>query len=531
MALAENPADNLIAAMAKPDFYPQRPDVVEFKQTHISCVFLAGEFVYKVKKPICFPFVDYSTLERRYHFCQEEVRLNRRLTSRVYLGVFPIYRHGQRFKLGAQAIQQFDPRAAEYAVRMRRLPDERSLERLARTKHAGSEEMRRIARVLADFHAGAARERAALYGSPETIAQAIGVNLEECEPFIDDTLSRRQFDLIDRFNRNFVTTHRELMERRLREGMVREGHGDLRAEHIYIDDHIDIVDCVEFSEGFRYADVASDLAFLLMDLDRLGAPAAGHQLLTAYLQATGDSQLPKLLNFYKCHRAVVRGKVASIKARGAEVPDAQQRAARATARNYFASARGYAKAGSPSLIVVCGLPATGKSTIALALAERSGFELFNSDVIRKRLAGRAPADRAAADYGAGIYSRELTAATYQALLDEASRALRAGNGAIIDATFKDVAERERLRDLARRMGAPIAFAECVLVAEQARRRLAERAARPDAVSDANWDIYKHYKAEFTTFGRDFADCHLTVNGAVEPAEAACEIERFIANHC
>src|SRR5262249_8528468 len=152
---------------------------------------------------------------------------------------------------------------------------------------------------------------------------------------------------------------------------------------------IDIIDCVEFNESLRYADIASDLGFLLMDLDRLQAPSLGHHLLSAYLEEIGDRDLSRLLNFYKCHRALVRGKVASLKARDQDVPTEQRERARKSARNYFAAAYRYARAGSPALIVVCGLPATGKSTVAQALAERSGFAVFNSDVVRKRMAGKA----------------------------------------------------------------------------------------------------------------------------------------------
>ena len=359
------PMASLITAMQEPGFYPQPPHAVEFRQTHISCVFLAGEFVYKIKKPVHFPFVDYSTLELRYHFCQEEVRLNRRLTPRVYLGVLPITRRGDGFVLGAHAVERFDPAAAEYVVKMRRLPDDRSLEKLsARQPDSMTARCAGSRACWQSFIIGAARERSTLYGSPDAIAQSVGVNLEECRPFIGDTITEAEFTAIEEFNRRFIATNGELLDRRARAGMVREGHGDLRSEHICVTDEIDVIDCVEFSERLRYADIASDLAFLLMDLDRLQAPALGHQLLAAYLPEVADPAMPRLLNFYKCFRAVVRGKVGSLKARAGEVPETQRSSARETARKYFGAAYRYAKAGSPALIVVCGLPASGKSTIA-----------------------------------------------------------------------------------------------------------------------------------------------------------------------
>lgn len=530
MTVVGHPERDLIAAMTEPGFYPERPSSVEFRQTHISCVFLAGQSVYKIKKPVRFSFVDYSTLELRYQFCHDEVRLNRRLTPRVYLGVFPIVRSPRGFALGPEPVEQFDPAAAEYAVKMRRLPDERSLERLVRAKQVKGAEMRAIAQVLAKFHAEAARDQSMRYGSPEAVAEVVNRNLEECRRFVGDTIRETEFERIARFNRGFVEANRELLQRRASNGMIREGHGDLRSEHICITSEIDIIDCVEFSERLRYADIASDLAFLLMDLDRLGAPALGHQLLTAYMEQIADPELFKLLNFYKCFRAAVRAKVGSLKAMQDEAAEAPHDGARETARNYFAAALGYAKAGSPALIVVCGLPASGKSTIAQALAERSGFPVFNSDMIRKHLAGKAPTIRAGADWRQGIYTPQFTAATYAGLLDEAESALKSGTGAIIDATFKDHAERLRFRDLARRMAVPIVFAECAISDQEAKSRMDARALQPDAISDATWDIYREHKAVFAPFAADFDDCHLKVEGAGDRAEAAWKIERFVVDH-
>ena len=520
---------NLIDAMSQASFYPQRPPRVEFKQTHISCVFLAGDFVYKIKKPLRFSFLDYSTIEQRFQFCQAEVALNRRLTPRVYLGVFPILRRGEGFALGADPAQRFDPEAVEYAVKMRRLPDERSLERLVRAGGIDPAGMRRIALVLAGFHAGAARDRSIEFGCADAVARSIMNNLEECRAFVGDTIGEREFDWISRFNRTFIRTHRELLERRARDGMVREGHGDLRSEHIYVQEEIDVIDCVEFSAALRYGDIASDLAFLLMDLDRLEAPALGHHLLRAYLAEIGDTGLVALLNFYKCYRATVRGVVGSLKARQSEVSSEQRARARQSARDYYAAAYRYARAGSPALIVICGLPASGKSTVAQALAERSGCAVFNSDVIRKRLAGKNPTDRAASGWSEDIYNADFTAATYKALAQAAAQELRAGNGVILDATYKDVTERMGLRDLAAEVAAPIVFVECTVTDEQARQRLASRALAPDAVSDATWEVYVQHKAAFAQFGPEFAGCHLRVAAAADPIDTACQIERFVAS--
>jgi predicted kinase len=227
---------------------------------------------------------------------------------------------------------------------------------------------------------------------------------------------------------------------------------------------------------------------------------------------------------------VVRGKVGSLKAHAGEVPQAQRSSARATARSYFGAASRYARAGAPALIVVCGLPASGKSTVAQALAERSGFTVFNSDVVRKRLAGKAPAERADAAWRAGIYTPEFSAATYAALLEAAADELERGNGVIIDATYTADAERAPMRDLARQMGVPMVFAQCVVSAEQTRARMAARAQQPGAVSDATWEIYLQHRAAFTPFSSEFAASHLELDGAADATGSACQIERFLAEN-
>ena len=264
----------LIAAMSRPEFYRERPRTVELIQTHISCVFLAGEMVYKIRKPVRFAFLDYSTLKQRYHFSREEVRLNRRLAPSVYLGVFPVLYQGDGFVLGEQASSLGGPEVAEYAVKMRRLPDDRILERMVRENRAGKADMARIADKLAEFHAGAASDHACTYAAPTATWQAVLGNIEECESCVGETLSRQEFERIEDFLRRFMEIHRDLLRERMAQGRVREGHGDLRCEHICLEDGIIVFDCLEFSERLRYCDVASDLAFLAMDLDRLEAPGA-----------------------------------------------------------------------------------------------------------------------------------------------------------------------------------------------------------------------------------------------------------------
>ena len=517
----------LIAAMSRPEFYPERPKRVELIQTHISCVFLAGEVVYKIRKPVRFAFLDYSTLKQRYHFSQEEVRLNRRLAPSVYLGVFPILYQGDGFALGEQVSSLGGPKVAEYAVKMRRLPDDRILERLVRENRAGKDDMARIADKLAEFHASAAADHACTYGAPTATWQAVLGNIEECESCVGETLSRREFQRIEDFLRRFMETHKDLLRERMAQGRVREGHGDLRCEHICLEDGIIVFDCLEFSERLRYCDVASDLAFLAMDLDRMEAPGLADKLVAAYAARTGDKALSELMRFYKCHRAAVRGKVETLKSHEAEVPHQERERSRELAQTCFRLAHHYASGAVPALVLVCGLAGTGKSTIAKALAGHTGFEVFNSDVIRKRLLGLDPTVHVSAEYRAGIYDDRSTELTYGALLAEAEKSLRDGKGVIVDATFKDPAHRRPFVELGARRRVPVLFVECRADEDEVLRRLLERNQRPDEVSDATREVYLRQKAEFVPISEVHDRCHVVVEGKPDSTQVALRIEALL----
>jgi aminoglycoside phosphotransferase family enzyme/predicted kinase len=519
---------SLIAAMSRPEFFSERPDSVELVQTHISCVFIAGNFVYKIKKPVRFAFLDYSTLEQRYHFAQEEVRLNRRLAPDIYLGVFPIlYREGG-FALGAEESAGLGGSdVAEYAVKMRRLPEDRILERMVGEKRAGKADMVRIAERLVSFHAAAAFDRAAVYGAPPAVRDAVLGNIAECEACVGKTLSRSEFERIEAFLRRFIASHEELLWERAERGRVREGHGDLRCEHICLTDGIVVFDCLEFSERLRYCDVASEIAFLAMDLDRLGASELAAELVAEYAARTGDDALAILIRFYKCHRAAVRGKVATLKSLEAEVPDAERARARELALTSFHLANRYASGAAPAIVIVCGLAGTGKSTIAKAIANRVGLEVFNSDVIRKRLAGLEPTERAGAAYRAAIYDDRSTERTYDALLAEAEKSLDEGKGVIIDATFKNPAYRRRFAEMGERRGVPILIVECRASEEEVMRRLIERGRRPGEVSDATPEVYLRQKAEFVPVSEVDERHHLVVEGEQDSEQVAIRIEAML----
>jgi aminoglycoside phosphotransferase family enzyme len=297
----------LIQAMLDPAFYPHLPKEVELIQTHISYIFLTGELVYKVKKPVDFGFLDFTTLEKRRHFCQEEIRLNRRFSPDVYLGAVPISRDGDAFHLGD------DTEVVEYAVKMRRINEDHMLYRLLEGGKVESEDMERIGRHLASVYAAIpSDEKVQAFGSLDIISINIVENFEQTRKYINGPVSPEAFETIESWSLAFMKENTALFEQRVAQGSIKDCHGDLHLQHICVEgEKIYIFDCIEFNERFRFGDVASDVAFLAMDLDFNGYPDLARAFVHAYTEASGDTTLAQVLVFYKVYRAYVRAKVTS----------------------------------------------------------------------------------------------------------------------------------------------------------------------------------------------------------------------------
>lgn len=472
--------EDLVTALTRPEAYPWRPPFVEVIETHISWVFLAGDRVVKVKRPVQFGFVDHSTVDLRRHSCEEEVRLNRRLTDGVYLGAIPITADGMHLTVDGEG----DP--VEWATLMRRLPAAGMLDQLLATEGAPADLADRLARRLIPFHrdlAGACGRRED--GSARALAGVLTDNLSELRPFAGTRLAAVQLGMVDEAIRAFLAANAELLAGRVADGWVRDGHGDLRAEHVCLDgDGVQIFDCVEFNPAIRCADIASDLAFLLMDLDRLGAGEVGRALEERYRDA-GVPLPSSLLRLYRAHRALVRAKVdcLTLSTEHQLHPGLSDEA-----RTYLNLATRAALTVRPFIVVMTGLSGTGKSTVARALAEATGAVLHSSDTVRKDLAH--PAGETAADWGEGIYTRKWTDHTYQRLHDLAGHDLTAGHPVILDATYLETERREDAASLGSGAGVPVLLVETVCDERTAAARLAVRAARHDSPSDATLDTYR-----------------------------------------
>ncbi|TDJ78470.1 MAG: hypothetical protein E2O39_01425 [Planctomycetota bacterium] len=481
--------ESIRSALARPEAYAGPPRAVTTLETHISMLFFVDDRVYKVKKDIALPFLDFSTPERRRHFCEEEVRLNRRLAPDVYLGVVPVRRDDAGvIRMGGEGA------TIDWAVEMVRLPEHRMLASLLDEGEVDNEQMNALAELLVAFHGDATRGPSIdRFGSPGAIAAIVLENFAETREFADPasplwTVSRRMHSFLEDRARAALGEHRTLFTRRVREGRICEGHGDLHAGNLcYMVDGIVAYDCIEFDERFRHGDVACDLAFLAMDLDRRGYPAFAAFLVRRYGELAGDPDLARIVNFYKGYRAMVRAKVASMSARGSEPGGERREAARREAMSYFQLAASYEL--PPVLVLMCGLPASGKSFLARRLARPLRAAVLRSDVRRKQIAGLPLHEHRAAAFGAGPYTAEMSRSTYDSLLEAAGRHLAHGRSVVIDAAFARRTERQRFAATAHGIGAPCILVEAAASEAVTRERMRRRAAGEREVSDADFTVY------------------------------------------
>jgi aminoglycoside phosphotransferase family enzyme/predicted kinase len=491
----------LAAALATPETYPDRPASVEVRETHISWVFLAGERAYKLKKPIVLPFLDYGTAARRRKMCREEVRLNRRLAADVYVGVRGVAERAGGFELTAED----DPRAVDFVVEMRRYDETQTLAARLERGELDREHVVAVARVLARFHAQARRvavgDRAVL-----AVERRFEENVHELFGSLEQRGEIDRVLALERFAHAFIVAHADTFESRRREGCVREGHGDLRAEHVLLDGEVRIVDCVEFDPGLRELDVADDLAFLVLDLAARGGERFGDELVDAYRRAGGEPGDDALIAFYAAYRALVRSKVALTRASQHPVTSAEHGHYSAAARDLIAMAERFAwRARLPLVIVVCGPPASGKSCLAGALAPASSLPHLSSDLTRKRLAGITPGQRAPS----AVYGADFNRRTYAELARRAAREVAARGGAVVDATFRHRADRDAFAE-AFGDAAPLLFVECRAPVRVLAERAAERDRQPGGVTDASLAVVLRESSVWDPLDELAPEAHVTV---------------------
>jgi len=510
----------ILSELARPSAYPHPVQDIRVVQTHVSVVFLAGPYAYNVKKPVHFDFLDAHLLERRAEMCRQEVELNRRLSPHLYLGVVAITRSAGGLVVGGTG----EP--VEYAVHMRRLPEDRMMDRLLEARALTRPMVQQVADALVPFHASADGGPAvAAHGTPGAVQMLWDEHFAQVERFVGRTLTGLQNGYLRAVVEAWAIRKRALLEARVTGRRIRDGHGDLRTSSVCFIEPLTIFDCLDFSARLRCSDVASDVAFLVMDLRLRMARDLGESFLGRYVRRSGDTELRKLVPFYVCYRACVRGKVESLRAEEPEISLAEREDAARIARRTFGLACDAASEDLPPLLLsVAGLSGTGKSTLARELGERRGWEVLSSDAVRKSMHGLAAGERASAAVDRGMYTPETTRATYAALAARAGEALDRGRCVVVDATAQAAWERAMLAEAARAHGAIFMLAEVRAPDELIRQRLEARAREPGTISDAGWEVYLAQKARWepVTLG-EWA--HLVIDGEHPAAEVLMQLER------
>ena len=519
------PHTSLIETMMQPDFYPHSTGRIELLQTHISYVFIAGDFVYKVKKPFNLGFLDFTSLDRRKYYCREELRLNRRLAPDTYLDVVEIFENDDgRIVLGK------GDRVIEYAVKMKILPRDRMLKVLLSQGKVDQAVMKAIARKLVDFH-----EKAETggeideIGGIETIRRNHDDNFIETEYFIDATIPECQYRFIKSYVVNFIERNESLFRKRVADHRIRNCHGDLHLEHICVtDSDIVIFDCIEFEKRFRYNDIAAEVAFLAMDLENNGYRDCEETFVDAYIQYSQDSEIRLLLNFYKCYYAYVRGKVTSLKLGNSEMDQHEQGETKKGASQYFDLAYTFAaRLEKPALILMAGLMGTGKSNLAKRIASRLGAFIIQTDTIRKEILNIPPTDHHYEAFGNGIYASDMTQLTYEKAVEVASEKLKEGKPVIIDASFKNRNERARASEVAKKLGSDFFVIECVCREDIIKQRLESRISEKGEASDGRWEIFQAQKETFETITEVPEGSHIVIDTSASLEECARKVIEVI----
>ena len=479
-----------IDSLLSPATYAESTTAVQHLQTHISHIFLTDCFVYKVKKPVDFGFLDFTTLEKRRHFCEEELRLNRRLSPDIYLGVVPLCRAAD----GSYNLRG-NGEVVEYAVKMKRMPADRMMSLMLERGEVSEVMIDAIAERVAQFHGEAERGGGiALFGTVEALSANWLENLRQTEAYIGRTITADEHAAITAWAFRLLDQQSALFRERVKNGYIRECDGDLHSENICLDGgQVHIFDCIEFNEKFRFSDTAADVAFLAMDLEYHGRRELAERFVASYCAASNDTGLRQVLPLYLANRAFIRGKVESFRLDDPQISAAQKASAAERARRFFRLAHGYVlrERLALTLFLTCGLTGCGKSTLAAELAFQLGLTHLSSDLVRKGLAGLAPTDR-----GAAIYDNAWNQSTYEQLLLLAKQQLAAGRSVVVDATFRDQQERRRFREAAAALGAETVTLLLDCPEELVRTRLEQRQLDGTAVSDGTWQVYLRQAAGF-----------------------------------
>ncbi len=515
---ASSPSPAWITGLLRADAYDHPTDEITLVETHISWVILTGRFAYKLKKPVEFDFVDYSTAERREHFCHEELRLGRRFAPDIYLDVVAVTGPAESPKIGGIG------KVIEHAVKMRQFSEDTLFSKLIKTGQLKPSHIDRLAIEIAAFHDKAdVAPPDSPFGTPDAILAAARHNFEtllNCHlpPGHGDEIRRLSHWTEERF-----LQLADCFETRLRDGFVRECHGDLHLRNIILGAGGDalLFDGIEFNESFRWIDLINEVAFCAMDLADRGRPDLARRLLNAYLEHTGDYSGLKVAHFYIVYRAMVRAKVAALRLKqeresGAEI---EPELAKEITAYFDLADRVIEPVHPPALAITYGLSGSGKTTGTQDLVDALGFIRIRSDVERKRLFGLAPDEKSGSQLGADLYTEEASEQTYRRVEELAEIVLGSGFSAIVDAAFLRREQRRGFSELAARLGVAFRILHFDVPEEELRRRVEERERRGSDASEANLEVLEHQLETVEALGEDESPEVIRIDSGTDMADA------------
>jgi uncharacterized protein len=479
----------LIQHMLTPEFYPHPVQMpIQLMQTHASYVLVTGDFAYKLKKPVNFGFLDYSTVAKRQHFCQEELRLNQRGAKELYLEVVAISKQGDRYQLGN------DGEIVDYAVKMVQFPQASLLSNMFESGELKIADVEEMGRIVADFHAQAqTNEYIQSFGTIERIKESIDDNYRQTEKYIDRAQTPQQFTETKAYTDRFLNEHFELFLDRMTAGFIRECHGDLHLRNICRwQSKILLFDCIEFNEPFRFVDTMYDVAFAVMDLEARGRKDFANRFLNTYAEQTGDWAGLQVLPMYLSRQAYVRAKVMSFLLDDPNIPTQERAAAARTAGDYYRQAWEYTRDRQGRLIVLAGLSGSGKSTLGKKIAGELGGVHLRSDAVRKHLGGIPLLSKG----DASLYTPEMTDRTYGRLLELGGKLAAQGWTVILDAKYDQRSLRAAAIYLATSGGIPLQILHCTAPVDVLRDRLRQRTGD---IADATVDLLASQQAAWEDF--------------------------------
>ena len=481
----------LIPQMQQADFYPHAAaDNIELIQTHVSAVFLTGDYAYKLKKAVNFGFLDYSTLEKRKHFLEAEIEMNSAIAPELYLEVVAITNEGEKLALNGAG------ETVEYALKMRQFPQENLFINLFEAGKLKIEQMAELGRIVAQFHKSAqTNEYISSFGTVEKVREAFDENYQQTETYIGRAQTQQQLEETKAYTDQFFAERADLFNSRIANNKIKECHGDLHLKNICLwQDKIQLFDRIEFNEPFRFVDVMYDVAFVMMDLEARDQKDFANAFLNAYLEQTGDYEGLPLLPLYLSRQAYVRAKVTSFLLDDPNVPEVAKQEAISTASDYYQQAWEYTQNRTGKLIMMSGLSGAGKTTVAKTIARHHGAVHLRSDAVRKQIAGIAVEEKGSDN----IYTPEMSQKTYSRLSELGIMLAQEGFTAILDAKYDRVNYRKEVIEAAKQNNISLQIINCVAPMETLRDRLNNRSGD---ISDATAELLASQQAnaeEFTS---------------------------------